>query len=151
MFIVKICHYSHTPPPPPPPPPPPLLTTDAVAVGDAAYGPGEGRILLRTVICNGSESALLSCPYSTPSPFSFFCRSHNRDASVVCQGKLLFILAFIIYKRRDHTCVKIRYWTDAYLTGKNWYILVYPFVKTWNPCNPSVLMICITKPKTSPV
>ncbi|CAI8032257.1 Deleted in malignant brain tumors 1 protein, partial [Geodia barretti] len=56
----------------------------SIAVGDAAFGPGEGLVLIRSMQCNGSESALLNCRYSTPSPFSFFCRSHSSDASVVC-------------------------------------------------------------------
>ncbi|CAI8032266.1 Deleted in malignant brain tumors 1 protein [Geodia barretti] len=59
----------------------------SIAVGDAAFGPGEGLVLIRSMQCNGSESALLNCRYSTPSPFSFFCRSHSSDASVVCHGK----------------------------------------------------------------
>ena len=64
--------------------------TDAVAVGNSAYGPGEGRVLLQTVRCNGSESALLNCPFTSPSIFSFRCFRHIFDASVVCQGKYLY-------------------------------------------------------------
>ena len=61
--------------------------TDAIAVGGAAYGPGEGRILFKTVQCSGSESALLDCVFSSPSNSSGLCSSHLQDASVVCQSK----------------------------------------------------------------
>ena len=61
--------------------------TVAVAVGGAAFGPGTGRILMQSAQCNGSETNLLQCRYSTPGFFSFRCSFHDNDASVVCQGK----------------------------------------------------------------
>ena len=89
-------------------PPPPSLITDAVAVGGAAYGPGVGRVFLQTVLCNGSESALFSCRFSSPSIFSFRCSSHINDASVVCQGK-----HFHIRIHWDHTQT-FTYWGPMY-------------------------------------
>ncbi|CAI8020900.1 Deleted in malignant brain tumors 1 protein [Geodia barretti] len=62
-----------------------LLHQNAIAVGSAAYGPGEGRILFQTVQCSGSESALLDCVFSSPSNSSDLCSSHLQDASVVCR------------------------------------------------------------------
>ena len=56
-----------------------FLHTIAIAVRNAAFGQGNGPVLLSYVGCIGNESSLLSCSQSgTPS-----C-SHSSDAGVVC-------------------------------------------------------------------
>ena len=56
-----------------------FLHTIAIAVFNAAFGQGNGPVLLVNVGCTGNESSLLSCSRSgTP-----YC-PHSSDAGVVC-------------------------------------------------------------------
>ncbi|XP_072180908.1 scavenger receptor cysteine-rich domain-containing protein DMBT1-like [Diadema setosum] len=48
------------------------------------FGPGEGRILLDNVQCQGSEERLLDCPHN--GFLKHNCR-HQEDAGVSCRGK----------------------------------------------------------------
>ena len=45
------------------------------------FGEGTGNIVLSNVMCNGSESALVSCPATTK---DLGC-SHSMDSGVRCQ------------------------------------------------------------------
>ena len=47
---------------------------------NAFFGRGTGRIILDDLICNGSESTLQECRFS-----SHNC-DHSEDAGVACQG-----------------------------------------------------------------
>lgn len=66
------------------------FTRGAIAFyGGAHYGPGEGKIWLYNVRCNGSENNIAACSHSlwgqTP------C-SHSDDLSVVClKGKIYIV------------------------------------------------------------
>ena len=52
------------------------------ALKGAAFGPGQGRIWLSNLQCNGSERNLLDCPEST-----YLHCSHSQVAAVVCNRK----------------------------------------------------------------
>jgi len=52
----------------------------------AAFGQGNGSILMDNVQCTGSEHYLSSCPHQGWRTHN--CR-HSEDASVVCQGMWL--------------------------------------------------------------
>ena len=69
-----------------------FLSTDAVAFGNAHFGPGTGPILLDNLDCSGSESGLIDCLQS--SYISCYC-GHAEDAGVRCQG------AAVIFSIRD--------------------------------------------------
>ena len=58
---------------------------DVVALGRAYVGSGSGAIYLDSVVCNGSEGALLQC---TASPIGVHNCDHSEDAGVRCGGKL---------------------------------------------------------------
>ena len=57
---------------------------DAVAVTQAGFGAGSGRIYLNNLFCTGSESSLLECPRGDPGVK--YC-SHRNDAGVICIGE----------------------------------------------------------------
>ena len=49
------------------------------------FGPGSGPILLNNVECNGTESVLVNCSYSTA---GLLTCSHLNDAGVRCNKQL---------------------------------------------------------------
>ena len=65
-----------------------IMPTDAIAYSSAHLGAGVGPIYLDNVDCEGSESNLTNCSYS-----SFFScyNGHLEDAGVRCQGRHLHI------------------------------------------------------------
>ena len=64
-----------------------LCLPDVVALGRAYFGSGSGEIYLDSVVCNGSEGALLQC---TASPIGVHNCDHSEDAGVRCGGILIF-------------------------------------------------------------
>ncbi len=60
--------------------------TAVKATSNAHFGQGSGPISMSDVHCSGSETALKYC--HSDSQNAHYCR-HNRDAGVVCSGKLL--------------------------------------------------------------
>ena len=54
------------------------------AIGSAAFGEGQGSIVLDDVVCQGGEDSLAEC--SHPGFFEHNCR-HAEDAGVRCLGK----------------------------------------------------------------
>ncbi len=59
------------------------------ALRGAHFGPGSGRIWLNFVMCWGSESTLKNCGSGGWDRHN--C-DHNKDAGVICSGKVLYIL-----------------------------------------------------------
>lgn len=57
----------------------------AIALVHGVYSEADAPLLIRDVSCNGSESALLDCPYNTFTQTS--CGPFS-DAGIVCQGML---------------------------------------------------------------
>ena len=57
-----------------------LLLTGAIAYDSAYFGEGSVDIVMNSVQCDGTESKLDECTYST---FTFFCQ-HDDDAGVAC-------------------------------------------------------------------
>ena len=60
------------------------LHSGAVAFGSAAFGAGNGAILLDDVQCSGIEPKLLPCPNNGVGVHN--C-SHSQDAGVRCQSQ----------------------------------------------------------------
>ena len=56
--------------------------------GSAYFGQGIGSIFLDNVACSGSETSLISCPYTTPTSSD----SHSEDAGVRCPGQQFLTL-----------------------------------------------------------
>ena len=54
-----------------------------VALKNAAFGSGQGDIVLDDVVCRGSEGSLLDCSHGAFLEHN--CR-HSEDAAVVCGG-----------------------------------------------------------------
>ncbi|XP_032239702.2 uncharacterized protein LOC5514221 isoform X1 [Nematostella vectensis] len=63
------------------------------AIGGAAFGIGDGRVLFRDVICHGNESSLEYCKFQNVSDDD--C-SHQRDAGVLCTPTHIGVLLEII-------------------------------------------------------
>ncbi len=61
--------------------------TAVKATYDAHFGQGSGPISMALVRCSGSETALKDC--SSNSQYAQQYCKHNKDAGVVCSGKLL--------------------------------------------------------------
>lgn len=61
-----------------------FVATDAVAFSNAHFGQGSGTIHLANVACNGVETQILDCPYTT----SHGC-SHSDDAGVQCKSECM--------------------------------------------------------------
>ncbi len=59
------------------------------ALSDAHFGPGSGRIWMSFLMCRGSESTLKNCGSGGWDRHN--C-DHNKDAGVICSGKVLYIL-----------------------------------------------------------
>lgn len=59
-----------------------LFLADAVAVTSAFYGQGTGPIFLNELMCTGTETSLLDCPYNSDPNCV-----HNEDAGVRCIGE----------------------------------------------------------------
>ena len=63
-------------------------SSGAVAVGNAAFGPGTGAIVRSAVDCRGNEMALSFCRFSLPDN-----RRHSSDAGIRCHpGEAIFLL-----------------------------------------------------------
>ncbi len=60
-----------------------------------SFGASSGRIWLNNVLCIGTESVLLNCPYST----AIQNCAHTDAAGVRCasRSKLLFVIAFAVF------------------------------------------------------
>ena len=56
----------------------------------AYFGQGYGSILLDNVACNGNETSLISCSYTTPTSSD----SHSEDAGVRCPGQKHFFYSY---------------------------------------------------------
>ena len=56
--------------------------------GSAYFGQGIGSIFLDNVACSGSETTLISCPYTTPTSSDY----HSEDAGVRCPGQQCVML-----------------------------------------------------------
>uniref|UniRef100_A0A4W4EYW2 SRCR domain-containing protein n=1 Tax=Electrophorus electricus TaxID=8005 RepID=A0A4W4EYW2_ELEEL len=66
-----------------------LSCGDAVAaVHDAHFGPGAGPVLKGYANCKGSESTLNECFIRRNNAY---CKSHAKDAGVICSGKLQLV------------------------------------------------------------
>lgn len=55
----------------------------------AYFGQGNGQIWLDDVRCTGHESSLFQCAHNG---FGTHNCGHSEDASVVCQGRIAFVL-----------------------------------------------------------
>ena len=55
---------------------------DATAFTNAAFGPGNGAIVLDNVACTGLEERLVNCPYDSHTADCF----HSEDAGVRCSN-----------------------------------------------------------------
>ena len=55
---------------------------DALPISGGEFGEGVGEIFLDNVVCEGTESSLLSCNYIT-----IHNCDHSEDAGVRCEGK----------------------------------------------------------------
>ena len=67
-----------------------LARPGAEHFGGAYFGQGNGFIFLDNVACNGNETSLISCSYTTPASSD----SHSKDAGVRCPGQhISFTLA----------------------------------------------------------
>ena len=65
---------------------------DAIAVGNAAYGEGDGPIFLNSLDCNGTEENILLCPLISSFFFaSILCQDHSNDAGVICDGESKYV------------------------------------------------------------
>lgn len=60
-----------------------ILTVDAIALGSASFGQGEGPVLLDDLSCSGGEPDIFSC--SSGGVGNTNCR-HHEDAAVICNG-----------------------------------------------------------------
>ncbi|ORU90487.1 MAG: hypothetical protein A6F71_05845 [Cycloclasticus sp. symbiont of Poecilosclerida sp. M] len=61
----------------------------SLPVRGAAFGEGQGRIILDDLVCNGSESTLINCPRKQNiALFESDC-THSEDAGVSCECELL--------------------------------------------------------------
>ena len=65
----------------------------AQPIGGAHFGQGSGSIFLDNVACNGYETSLISCPYTTPTSSD----NHLEDAGVRCPGNNTLFM-FTVYK-----------------------------------------------------
>ena len=52
-----------------------------MAIGEAAFGPGQGTVWLDEVSCRGRESRLMQCRHR---PWGNTKCQHSEDAGVVC-------------------------------------------------------------------
>ena len=61
-----------------------LYLLGAIALKKGLYSEADAPLFIRDVSCNGSESALLDCPYNMLTQTS--CGPFS-DAGIVCQGE----------------------------------------------------------------
>ena len=59
-------------------------SVEAVAQIGSFYGPGTGLVHLNNVNCQGSEDALLDCDQRLFGSVDSNCRTHTKDAAVIC-------------------------------------------------------------------
>lgn len=85
-----------------------LIFPGAQALYFSYFGPGNGRIQMTFVNCNGSEDSLLKCSYSTRIRR---IDTHRADAGVRCfpQGKNNMILTVYCKKRLHNNRVGVSY------------------------------------------
>ena len=69
------------------------------AAGGAAFGEGEGDILLADVDCQGDETAIVDCPHSD---FLDNACTHSQDVGVVCAlaGRRLYYTYLLLFLAR---------------------------------------------------
>ena len=73
-----------------------LFHIGAIAYDSAYFGEGSVEIAMNSVQCDGTESELDDCTYST---FTLFCQ-HDDDAGVAClpnPSKNSYIVYFVLY------------------------------------------------------
>lgn len=58
-----------------------IFSVGATAVGYAAYGVGQGNILLDDVNCIGTETSLAQCPHA--GYYNHNC-NHFEDVGIIC-------------------------------------------------------------------
>ncbi|XP_073537753.1 scavenger receptor cysteine-rich domain-containing protein DMBT1-like [Phyllobates terribilis] len=61
--------------------------------GSAAFGQGQGLIVLDDVQCTGNELHVWNCPHQ---PFTVHNCGHNEDAGVVCSGIFEWIKSYVV-------------------------------------------------------
>ena len=65
----------------------------AIPVFSGFFGEGSGPIFIDDVVCSGSESSLLSCPFSA---IGLHDCDHTEDAGVKCEGtSIIYMSAYI--------------------------------------------------------
>ena len=72
-----------------------LVHPGAEHFSGAYFGQGNGFIFLDNVACNGNETSLISCSYTTPTSNA----SHTDDAGVRCPGQQSFV--FMLFNCTD--------------------------------------------------
>ena len=80
------------------------------AMSSAAFGQGEGEIILDDVVCQGSESSLAECSHSG---YLVDNCGHNEDAGVRCLGEFVPINPF---RKKTNEYI--------FLRGRNLYFII---------------------------
>ena len=68
----------------------------ALAYTGSRYNPGSGPTHLYNVACLGSENSINECRKGNYGQASTSCRSHFRDASVLCPAGMKYILYALV-------------------------------------------------------
>ncbi len=63
-----------------------VLHIGAIAFSSAYFGPGDGPVWLRNVVCDGTEQSLANCSHEGLIVAPSYC-NHFQDASVQCPGQ----------------------------------------------------------------
>ena len=73
------------------------FSTGASSQGGSFYGQGSGLVYLDDVKCDGIEGALINCSRRRFGFVDSNCRTHSKDASVICPTcKLLKSLKLVL-------------------------------------------------------